>query len=269
MGRILLKTDEMCQILSAQFDQLVAVYPDLEFNFDKTKNCFFVAGVLSFSASLGTRTIHDSYLIRIDIPHNFDSFHAPAAYELAGRIPQTFHHYLDGSLCLGIYIAVYEKLNQNCTLLGYVENLLIPYLFAYSCYEKNGDMPFGVAQHDDEALLVFLKERFSDIPAERFLDFLIYMYMPQVYGSHRPCLCGKNLPMRHCHFLSIRSITDLYPKRVLRREIQDCVCYLLRQNNVYDSMISHKNKARFRRELARDIEANDRDLDLVYGKAMS
>ncbi|MBQ9336448.1 MAG: hypothetical protein IJS14_04010 [Lentisphaeria bacterium] len=264
-----MKMDESCQILSEQFNQLVSVYPDLEFNFDKVKNCFFVAGVLSFSASFGDRTIHDSYLIRIDIPHKFDAFHAPSAYELAGRIPQTFHHYLDGSLCLGIYIAVYEKLNQNCTLLGYVENLLIPYLFAYSCYEKNGNMPFGVAEHDDEALLVFLKERFSDIPTERFLDFLIYMYMPQVYGSHRPCLCGSDLPMRNCHFSSIRLLTDLYQKRVLRREIHDCVYCLLQQNNAYDSMISRKNRARFMRELRRDNEADKRDLDMIYGKALS
>lgn len=261
-----MKTEANLKKLTNQYEQLIVSYPGLECGIDEKQDCFFIAGVLRFSASFAGKDVQDSYLIRMDVPWDFDVLHVPLSYELAGRIPRTFHHHLNGNLCLGVFIAIYEKLNQDCTLLGYVNNLLVPYLFAYSCYEKTGEMPFGNAGHDKDAMLLYLKERLGNIHANRLLDFIVYMYMPQVYGSHRPCLCGSGLPLRDCHLKQVRELTDIYPKIMLRYDIKDCINQLLEQKIYCESMIPSKWRKYFCREINRDFATDKATFAKLYGK---
>ena len=251
-----MKTEINYQFLIEQYNQLVAAYSGLEYGIDKLQDCFFVTGVLSFSASFNQISIRDSYLIRIDIPWNFDLFHIPLAYELAGRIPKSFHHYVKGNLCLGINIANYEKISQDCTLLGYVDNLLVPFLYAYSYYEKYGKMPYGNEGHDRDAVFLYFKEKFSDVPEERLLDLIIYMYMPHVYGSHRPCLCGSGLPMRSCHFNLLKELIHIYPRDILIWNIKEFIIQFIEKNIYYKSMLSPKIIRQFYREITKETKLN-------------
>lgn len=262
-------TDKALEQLIDQYNQLVTQYPGLIYGIDKELDCFYVAGVLHFSASFGKYSLQDSYLIRVDVPWNFDLFNVPAAYELSGRIPKAFHHHLNGNLCLGVYIAIYEKLKQDCTLLGYVNNLLVPYLFAYSCYVKYGEMPFGNAGHDKDAMLLYLQDHFPNVPINRFLDFIIYMYMPQVYGSHRPCLCGSGRPLRDCHFTSIKALADIYPKVFMRYDMPEYMKQINDKNVRCDSMISLKDRKDFCRKIKHDLEADRELLAQLNGKEIN
>lgn len=259
-------TDKAFKQLIEQYNQLVTQYPGLIYGIDKDLDCFYVAGVLHFSASYENTSLQDSYLIRVDVPWNFDLHHAPAAYELSGRIPKAFHHHLNGNLCLGVHIAIYEKLKQDCTLLGYVNNLLVPYLFAYSSYEKYGKMPFGNAGHDKDAMLLYLQDHFPGVPMNRFLDFIIYMYMPQLYGSHRPCLCGSGRPMRTCHLTSIRALIETYPKVYLRYDIQEYARQLNDKKINCESMFSQKKIRKFCWKIKQDYKADQEALAHFYGK---
>ena len=256
MGGCYLKTEINYQFFIEQYNQLAATYPGLEYGIDKLLDCFFVAGVLSFSASFNQISIQDSYLIRIDIPWNFDLFHIPLAYELAGRIPQSFHHYINGNLCLGINIANYEKLSQDCTLLGYVNNLLVPFLYAFSYYEKYGKMPFGNEGHDKDAVFLYFHEKFPGVPEDRLLDLIIYLYLPHAYGSHRPCLCGSGLRMRHCHFNLLKELIHIYPRDILLCNIKDFIIHFFKKNINYKSMFSPKILNQFYREITKDLKPN-------------
>lgn len=258
--------EQALENLILQYNQLVVHYPGLEYGIDKEKDCFYVAGVLHISATYKEHSIQDSYLIRIDVPWDFDLHHVPLSYELAGRIPQKFHHYQNGNLCLGVCIAVYEKLKPNCSLLGYIDNVLVPYLFAYSYYEKIGKMPFGNAGHDKDAMLLYLQDHFPNVRTNRFLDFIIYMYMPQLYGSHRPCLCGSGHPMRYCHLASIKALMDTYPKVYLRYDIQEYVRQLNDKNIHCDSMISQRKRRTFCWKIKQDYKADQKTIAQFFRK---
>ena len=245
------------ECLTSLIQQLVLLekfFPGLEYGVDKEDDCLFVTGVLNFSASYNEIEIRDSYLIRVNIPWNFNVYHHPIAYEIGGRIPSSFHHYKGGNLCLGLYTAIFDKLLDDCSLLAFFRNILIPYLYAFSYYEKYGRMPFGNFGHDKDAMILYFQDKLNGISSERLLDFLVYMYLPSVYGSHRECLCGSKLPLRYCHLQLVVDLGKRYPRALFKRDIVSCVHQLSEQDIRCNSKISQKNYRLFVRTITRDYK---------------
>ncbi len=71
----------------------------------------------------------------------------PKVQETSNRIPTDFHHYQDDTLCPGAPIAVRQKFKKEPTLVGFVNNCVIPYLYSFSYKSKFGKMPFGELPH--------------------------------------------------------------------------------------------------------------------------
>ena len=99
--------------------------------------------------------LEDTYIIRIEIPWNFSIFALPKMFELAGKIDPYYHHYANGNLCMGVPMAVKMRLLDDCSLLRYIENILIPYLYAHTFLIKNGNMTFGQKEHTDDEYLFY------------------------------------------------------------------------------------------------------------------
>lgn len=57
------------------------------------------------------------------------------------------HHNPDGTLCLEAPLTVHEVFRANETLINFVDNLLVPYLYIHSYYLKYGKLPFGEHAH--------------------------------------------------------------------------------------------------------------------------
>ena len=248
--------EEQLSALTNQFNLLDKIYPGLEYGIDKEQDCFYVAGVLFFSASYRGIEIKDSYLIKVNVPWDFNEYHHPVSYEIGGRIPKNFHHYKAGNLCLGLYTSIFDKLIDDCTLLSYFRNILIPYLYAFSYHEKYKEMPFGNYGHDKDAMILYFRDKLNGISSDRLLDFLIYMYSPNVYGSHRDCLCGSKRPLRQCHLQLVLALNKRYPKALFKHDLLNCVHQLSEQDIRCNSMISKKNTRLFIRTITRDLKSD-------------
>lgn len=211
------------QNLLSQFTELNKLYPELSCQWDEEKLCLKIAGNLHFKAVYNNcPEIEDTYTIRINVPWDFSPSTPPLVYELCQRIPLSYHHYLGGNLCLGVASAIRLKLLENCSLVNFVDNLLVPYLYAYSYYELHNKMPWGSAEHSDDEKYLFYKRFFKDIKDEYILDFLLVLYKPDIYRMHRPCLCGSKKKMRYCHGNMLLKFTNIkYPSVMLRRDIFD------------------------------------------------
>lgn len=194
-------------LIRAQYDELSGKYPDLSLEYkDKM---WIVKGSLDFCATYETMEIGDSFHIEILISEKYPEI-LPTAKEMRGRIPPTFHKYKDDTFCLGVPAHIKIKFSEKPTLLGFVENLLIPYLFSFSCWERNGDMPYGELSHGGEGLKEYYADYFGVHSESVILRFLAMLSLNN-YRGHHDCPCGSGKIIRQCHgdaILRLRKIQN-------------------------------------------------------------
>ena len=199
----------------------------------------FVQGVLGFSAQYGGVVMADSYTIEIGIPHSYPSV-PPNIRECGDRVPKEFHTGEDGLLCLGSSLDVKMKFDANPTLLGYVTELVIPYFFSFSCWEKYGVMPYGELPHGGEGILNYYCELFNT-PSHLAVLNLLALLATESYRGHIACPCGSGLRLRKCHGSILMRISVHQGQVGFLEDLVRCVAYL-REAGKYipDSALSEK-----------------------------
>lgn len=179
------------------FYELSEVFPDLILIPEDNK--YFVRGNIHFCAQYSTHeSIEDVFHIEIEIPNSYPSI-PPVARDLGERIPQSFHSFEDGSFCLGAPLAVKMTFLNNPTLLGFVNSLLIPYLYSYSFQlAHHGKMPYGELSHGGSGLMNYYMSLFETSRPSAIINFLVILAF-QKYRGHSECPCGSGNKLRRCH----------------------------------------------------------------------
>ena len=193
------------ELIIDQFNELRLSYPELNIQYEDS--VWSVQGLLVFGAEYAGQRIDDEYSVRILLPNGYPNG-IPQAFETAGRIPNDFHKFHDGSFCLGEPFAVMRKFLENPTLLGYVKNCLIPYLYSYSYKCKYGDLPFGELPHGQVGLIRHYLELFH-LKNEHSLGGLIAILAKENYRGHVLCPCGSGKRLRSCHGRQLLEILNL------------------------------------------------------------
>lgn len=183
-------------ILFEQFIELQSRYPRLRLTQDE-KGLFVVRGELDFSASFEDVYIEDSYSIEIVLPRNYPDI-SPRIFESNKRIPPNYHMFEDGSLCLGAPVAVRKTFYQTPTLIGFVENNVIPYFYRYSYKCEYGGYPFGELSHGLIGIREFYQEHFNVDKPEIILR-LLEILAKNIYRGHHNCPCLSGKKVRDCH----------------------------------------------------------------------
>ncbi len=174
-----------------QFTALKKKYPYLYLlNEDQ---CFLIRGTIFIESD----NVKDSYEIETRLTPKYPS-QIPYTKEIGSKILVDFHHYQDGYLCLEIPFTVWEIFRQEETLLNYVDNLLVPYLFSYSCFKNTGKLPFGERRHGTNGILDDYKDRFKTSDDLIIVD-LLRILAEDSYRGHHMCPCGSLKKLRHCH----------------------------------------------------------------------
>ena len=179
-----------------EFERVKVKYASLRLH-PMDDNTWEILGDLHFVGKFHSETIEDSYFIRIYIPPAYPK-KIPKVWELGGRIPKDFHKFGDESLCLGTPLDVKIKFHKRPTLLGFIENGVIEYLFGYSYKLKNGILPFGERSHGIEGVIEHYKELFSTshlIDVVNLLEFLVCGN----YQVEKQCPCGSKESIEQCH----------------------------------------------------------------------
>jgi hypothetical protein len=187
---------------------LLRTYPDLRLAPD-SRDRITIRGTLAFTmAPPGKEQITDEYTIELAVPHAFPNT-LPATRETAGRIPNSFHRLDNDGLCLGSPTRLRLVLARTPTLLGYVEQCVIPYLYGHSYFQRHGVMPFGELSHGATGLRQDLMSLFhaneAAIPA-----FVRLTTMKRRHANKHPCPCGSGHRLGRCHH---------QPVNRLRREL--------------------------------------------------
>ncbi|RMD58798.1 hypothetical protein D6833_12425 [Candidatus Parcubacteria bacterium] len=158
-----------------------------------------IHGPLKFRArSDGCEEIADSYQIRVEVPADFPR-RLPQAFEIGGRIPDDFHKNQKKDLCLGAPIRLIMELGKEPTLVGFVERLLIPFLYNHAYFEKHGRLPLGELAHGGPGLVDEYKRLFRVQTAEACVAMLRLLGMNKRIANKKPCACGSGRRLGRCH----------------------------------------------------------------------
>lgn len=158
-----------------------------------------VIGTLAFTCSYGTcEEIEDSYEVELRVPKSFPRS-VPRAFCLDGRIPRKFHHLEDRSFCLGSPLSLQLKSMECGQILAFVEQCVVPYLYSYSHFEKNGWMPFGELDHGKKGILNDYMSIFAVNSPQAAEELVFLASLMRSKANRKPCPCGSGLRVGKCH----------------------------------------------------------------------
>jgi len=212
--------DHLSGVVQEQFAQVAARYHGLVLT--RVGEMHFLRGPLEFHAEYEGKEVRDTFEVEISILQDYpDSI--PLTWETGGRIPPEYHKLGGGALCFAAPFEVRRRFAARPTLHGYIQDLLVPYLFAFSYKERYGTMPFGELAHGGEGILQYYCELLgvSEIPALRLLASLA-----QGGKSPKRCPCGSGRRLRDCHGPILQQIGAIHERNMLMREYDLCTNHM-------------------------------------------
>jgi hypothetical protein len=195
-------------------EDLLKKYPGLSRR-PQRDGSLVIEGNVEFRSRDGT--IADSFSVSIHVPANFPG-KPPSVKELKGRIPRTFHTNPDGTLCLSSPTQQLISLRQNPSLLGYVDDHLIQFLYSFSFHQKYGKMPHGELAHGYQGLVQDYQDILNAESEEVCLGMIYLLGMKKRIANKQPCPCGSGRWLGKCHNRVLNRLRGIKPRAEFREE---------------------------------------------------
>jgi hypothetical protein len=153
-------------------------------------------GEIFFELSpVGKPTVQDTYRVRLEIPIE-PGAKFPLAQEVGGRIPQGLDsHNPEGRLCLGSPLRLLTLLGQAPSLNTFIEQCVVPFLYAHTLREQGYDYPFSELAHGTAGLVDDYVQLFGLKGGHQVPSALHALSLRKRVANKRPCpcQCGKRL----------------------------------------------------------------------------
>ena len=210
----------MTAALETEIAELVAAYPGLAVVHLRQPEAV-LAGTLAFKASpCDLETISASFDVELTVPYAFPR-QLPRAKETGGRIRADYEHlFTNGTLCLGVPIEQRRAFFEQPSLLGFVDRVLVPYLYGYCFWQKYGRHPFDEAAHGAEGILDhYLDVLGLDDPLAALAA--IRLLYEHGYRNDHNCPCGSGRRIRSCcHRTALRTLYEQHTPETLRYDME-------------------------------------------------
>lgn len=189
-------------------------YPKLNYNHELK----IIIGELNLCREYNNYKIEDFYNLEIKLITKEGSI-LPQVKELNDKLKKIsvnlnlelsdLHINFDETFCLSIYERESEYFINNFTINEFFKNILEPYLYWISFYEKKGYPPWECYAHGNLGYLelyaegkIDLKELQIKIDKNELLNY-------KKNKGHCNCLCGSGKKLRNCHQLIYNAIYKL------------------------------------------------------------
>ncbi|MCK8123918.1 SEC-C domain-containing protein [Pseudoalteromonas sp. 2CM39R] len=194
----------MNKFIHEQIQAVLDSYPNLRLV--QNGSDILLTGSLYFSAlAEGKETITANYDVKISVPCSYPD-DLPTVFPSVYSLDKRFEHTNpDGSFCLAIPIEERELFEIEPSLLGFINNLVVPFLYGYSYFLKYGEHPFDEREHGNKGILDFYLERFKSRDARTVLTSL-YKFAVHGYHAHEKCPCGSGKKVLKCHNTELKSL---------------------------------------------------------------
>ena len=194
----------MNNLIKEQIQAVRNSYPNLELS--KNGSGYLLNGALNFTASVDRKeSITANFDVKISIPHSYPE-ELPKVFPSGYSLDKRFEHANpDGSFCLAVPLEERDIFDSEPTLLGFINNLVVPFLYGYSYFLKYGEHPFGEREHGDKGILDFYLEMFANGDARTVITSL-YQFATHGYRAHEKCPCGSGKKVLKCHKTELKTL---------------------------------------------------------------
>lgn len=216
-------------------DGLVTIEENIEVLLDRQREMslrpspyrgFILAGDYRFQAKPeGGELVSDRFSIRVLVPDSFPSL-LPTVWEVSSRIPKKADWHIniktDSSICLGGGLSLRLVARKCPSLADYLENTLVPYLYAVCIRERHGGpFIFSELSHGGEGLIEEVKDLFV-LPSDRAaLDVIRLLSMKKRVANKMPCPCGCQERFGICQLRGkLREYRNLESRRFYKDYLQ-------------------------------------------------
>lgn len=197
------------ELIRNQFGELRRTFPDLKLSKDQDGH-WIVSGSLLFSASYKElEYIEDCFSVQMVLPYDYPN-NPPKTFEIGGRVCRRDEYHINksGDMCLAAPLELKKRFIINPTLLHFVKELVVPFLYAFSYQERFGKRPWGELSHGGKGLLEYYQDVFNTKDLRITLR-LLKMLVEGSYRGHLPCPCGSSSKLRHCHGDTLRELIQI------------------------------------------------------------
>ena len=172
-----------------------------------------VAGSLPFEASYRDYpSIEASFEIELHIPSTYPN-DLPEVLETSEKISRDYPHVLpEGFLCLETPAGELEQFCKQPVLRGYVNRLVIPYLYGYCYWKKFGKHPFGEHAHGGAGIIQYYTEQLQLERETSAVEVVRYLY-ERGYNKNDPCPCRSGKVIRDCHKKELQHLARKHTKK--------------------------------------------------------
>lgn len=208
------------QLVMQQFSDVQAQHPGLELVV-ASSGSLLLCGNVGFAIEYDGSTVTDNYQVELTLPGDYPEA-PPMAKETGGAIPRDFHQFsVSGELCLGAPIEVRRRFAQHKTLLGFINQQLIPFLFSYSYLRDFGKLPFGELAHGSTGLLQYYMTFFgtTGLSTLKLLKRLADGFAPPMEA----CPCGSGRTLERCHGPRLDELRPYSTAKSFQRELRSIV----------------------------------------------
>lgn len=150
----------------------------------------------------GFPPIEDYYQLEIAIPATFPRT-VPSVKEIGDKIPRDGEHHLnpgDDTLCLGSPLRLQLSLGKDVSITSFVNQCLVPYLYAISHKLQFGELPWGELDHGKPGIIQDYMELFGVTGQEGVISTLNILGKRKRVANKKPCPCGCGQRLGKCDF---------------------------------------------------------------------
>ena len=212
-------TQEILHMLVSETLCVQQVHPALELL--ALSDSVILRGTVSFDMGSGSRRIKDAYQLVMRFPDDYPTS-PPVPYETGGAIPRTFEHVFgDGRCCLGAPAEVRRRFREHKSLLRFINEQVIPFLYSCSYWKKCGEMPFGELRHGYVGVFQYYLECFTvDVPATMSL---LKLLADNINAPLMKCPCRSGATLRDCHGPRVDQLRAVLSPAEFERELREFI----------------------------------------------
>lgn len=177
-------------------------------------------GVVDIDAAYENIHIVDTFKVRIGVFQNFPS-ELPIVNEIGGRIKIIADKYgitdyrdlhinpRTDTICLCVKQEEKIKVPPGSTFVDFLNNLVVPYFFGLSYYEKNRVWPWGEYSHGGLGLLEYYSDNKVPLSSNDLEQLTFNLRRDQLWqlyskrlrdsGLSKRCVCGSESSFISCH----------------------------------------------------------------------
>lgn len=161
--------------------------------------------------------VDERHAVTIEVPADFPET-LPRVVETGGRVPRSFHHHADGSLCLGSPIGQRLAIEDEPTVGGFIDRVLVPYFYSHAFHERLGRTPYGELAHGSAGLEDDVRRLFRLPPRADAAEFLRLAGQRRRHANKGRCPCRSGDRVGRCHAGAVREARRRLGRRGCRRE---------------------------------------------------